>query len=222
MKTSIVIGGTLAASLVVLVPWIASRFAPGGMDADWYATLSAGVTAKELTAVLPATEANVLGFARAESPAARSFRAGVADLDFEIGLRAAPVGRPRIPDGLDGVREGTDGSKRMGLTEALDQAVAQPGPASLAKLNRALLSSVPDPRHYELGRWVEASRVAAATSNPSFFGSPAFRKALDRARAMALPQEVRAELARAASASQPGPPDFRRLERAFEQIALLY
>src|SRR5215475_8814970 len=34
MKTSIVIAGTLAASLVVIVPRIATHFATGGMDPD--------------------------------------------------------------------------------------------------------------------------------------------------------------------------------------------
>jgi hypothetical protein len=192
------------------------------MDADWYAALSGGVAARELAAVLPASEANVLGFARAESPASRSFRAGVAELDFEIVLRSAPSGRPRTAEVLDGVRQGTDGSKRTRLTGALEQAVARPGPASLAELNRALLSSVPDRTHYELGRWIEASRVAAATSNRAFFGSPDFQTALERARGMALPEQVRAELTRAASAAGPERPDFRRLERAFEQVSLLY
>src|SRR5262245_27979912 len=217
-----VICGTLAASLVVVViPRVASRFTSGGMDADWYAALSAGPAAKELAAVLPAGEANVLGFARAESAAARSFRAGVADLDFEIVLRSAPAGRPRTPEALAGVREGSDGSKRARLTDALEQAVTRPGPASLAELNRALLSSVPDRPHYELGRWVEASRVAAATSNRDFFGSPAFQAALGRARSMALPAEMQAELARAASAADPERLDLQGLERAFEQLSLL-
>jgi hypothetical protein len=223
VKTSIVICGTLAASLMVVVlPRVAQRFATGGMDADWYATLSAGGAAKEMAAVLPAGEANVLGFATAHRPESRSFRAGVAELDFEIVLRSARSGQPRTPEVLDQVREGIDGSKRTRLTAALEQAVARPGPASLAELNRALLSSVPDRAHYELGRWVEASRVAAATSNQRFFGSPDFQAALGRARGMALPEEVRTELARAASAAQAERPDFRRLERAFEQVSLLY
>ena len=108
------------------------------------------------------------------------------------------------------------------LTDALEQALARPGPASLAELNRALLSSVPDRPHYELGRWVEASRVAAATSNQAFFGSPTFPAVMEHARGMALPDEVRAELARAAAGAESEHPDFRKLERAFEQVCLLY
>src|SRR5262249_32651133 len=79
VKTAIVICGTVAASLVVVfIPRIVPRFAGGGLEADWYAALSAGTPAAELVAALPRSAANVLGFVAAESPASPSFHAGVA------------------------------------------------------------------------------------------------------------------------------------------------
>jgi hypothetical protein len=208
--------GALAATLALALTLPGRPDTP--VDVDWYAVMSPADSGN-LAAHVERGEANLFGFVEVDTPESRSFRVGVAHLDVEIALRSGR-GQDALTETLDRLRDLVDVPPPVAV--GLQNAAGKPGPRLLGELNAVLSSAVPDRLHYELGRWVEASRIAAATDDRPFFRSASFHDVLRRAQKRAQPQEVRVELEQVASNIESGRPDLLRLERSFEQLARLY
>ena len=210
--------GALAASVILALTLRPAP--PASFDADWAAALATTAGAPPLLTGHSREGANVFSFAPNDGPESRSFRLGVASVDIAIVLRSGEDGAA-----LDGILDGTSV-----VTESQRQAIAairRLTPPSqrgerLSDLERALASSAADRRHFELGRWVEGSRIAAATGDVHFFRRPAFQQALRQARGQGWGDETRAGIEQAASAGTAEPPDLERLEASFDQILRLY
>ncbi len=211
--------GALAASLVLA---LVAR--PGWMpsfDTDWSSALSSGTDLPALVAQVQRSEANIFGFGATLAPDARSFRVGAKTVDLAIALRAPGSGAGSAEIAQE-ILELVDEPRRPALATMLSRSADGRGALSLAGVEEELRSVAPDRFHFELGRWVEASRIAAATGNRSFFQDKAFQHALRQARSRGSRDEARSELDRAASILASQPLDLRHLQRCFEQIGLLY
>ena len=190
---------TLAACLLVGLSGVADRAV--SFDSDWSSALTRGVESPALAAQVRPHGAAVLGFAAGEAEGSRPFRIGVATVDVEVGL--AIGADPRVLEQIARA-SGTSGWTVPG------------GP------DRVFAGDASDRPYFDLGRWVEASRIAAATGQAAFFEGPEFQRALRLARRGPWTEEARTELEHVDDAVRKGPPDMRRLERAFEQVLRLY
>jgi hypothetical protein len=190
---------TLAACLLVGLSGARDRAV--SFDSDWASALTRGVEAPVLAAQVRPHGAAVLGFAAGEVEGSLPFRIGVATVDLEVGR--AVGADPRV-------------------LEQIARASDTPGRTAPGGLDSAFAPDASARPYFELGRWVEASRIAAATRQAAFFEGPEFKHALGEARRGPWTEEARAELEDVDDALRKGPHDMRRLERAFEQVLRLY
>jgi hypothetical protein len=157
------LGAAAAAALMWAVPglWRAGAPVPGGLSADL-----AGQIGPELSDALVdrvwTYQTPGLSFAAPLTAEQAGFRWGVASIDLEVA--AARDDRRAIEVVRTGLESWQDSAPELRSAKAVIEALAGDDPSRwLDRLRRleSQLQESPEPAAFPLGRWVEASRLAA-------------------------------------------------------------
>jgi hypothetical protein len=159
-----------------------------------------------------------------------AFRIGVQEVDFRVALeegrREDASAALRTLRSLS--RAAEDRAHFSERWSAMEEALF--GSASkerfveeLARLDSGLYSEL-DPMALDLGRWTEASRMAAASRSRSYFRESDFQRILDDFDERHLSPPVAQELhrIRTCAAATPSGCDLETLQKAFRQLVLLH
>lgn len=171
-------------------------------------------------------EANSFLFGSGPTPAQTAFRIGVQEVDFRVALEEGR--REDAAAALETLRSlgRQAGAARGGssLEDALSKGAAKARVVEeLESLDRKLYSQL-DSLALDLGRWAEASRMAASGRNATYFTGPSFQRILADLEERQLPEPVDSEIQRirAHASSIPSEAAFYGLEKAFRQLILLH
>lgn len=171
-------------------------------------------------------DANSFLFGSGPTPAQTAFRIGVQEVDFRVALEEGR--REDAAAVLETLRSlGRQGGGARGwssVEDALSKGAEKRRIVEELEILDGELYSQLDSLALDLGRWAEASRMAASARDATYFTGPSFQRILADLEERQLPKPVDSEIQRirAHVSSIPSEAAFDGLEKAFRQLILLH